>query len=430
MNEALLKDHCKQILTESFYVGLKAVEPQKNIERNLPNPPKGKTIVVGAGKASASMASAIESFWDKKYSLEGVVITRYGYSVSTKIISVVEAGHPIPDSAGISATKKILDYTKSLEKDDLMIFLASGGGSSLLSMPFAGISLNEIAKLTDDLLKSGASILEINAVRKHLSPILGGKLGLLCKSPIFSLIISDVTGDDPSTIASGPTCYDLSTYGDSLDILSKFNINTPKSIYTHLNNGRLGLVKETPKSNDLELEHVNNKIIASSHVFLEAAANFFRQKKIFPVILGDTIKGEASEVAKVFAALVREIKSYHQPFKPPVAILSGGECTVTVKGKGKGGPCLEFLLSLVIELEGMQDVFALSADTDGIDGTESNAGGFLFPIDNKFANEARVSAANFLENNDSYGYFKISNTLFFSGPTFTNVNDYRVILVL
>jgi len=288
----------------------------------------------------------------------------------------------------------------------------------------------DLKKVTSSLLHSGAPITEMNIVRKHLSRIQGGRLAAASKAPVLTLIISDVTGDDPSAIASGPTCPDPSTYQDALDVLARFKVDAPKSVLAHLEAGNAGLVGETPKPGDASVAHAENKVIATAHHCLQVAADFFRAAAITPVVLGDTVTGEASEVAKVYAALAREIRAHNQPFKPPVALISGGECTVTVHGNGRGGRCAEFLTSLAVELEGMPNIYALAADTDGIDGTEDNAGALLFPDSASRAAQLGLSAKTFLANNDGYSYFQALNDLIVTGPTRTNVNDYRVILVL
>jgi hydroxypyruvate reductase len=316
----------------------------------------------------------------------------------------------VPDEAGEHAAKEILQKTKELKEDDLLLALISGGGSSLLSLPAPGVSMGELKSLTAQLLRSGAAIQEINTVRKHLSAIHGGRLAAACRAPVHALIISDVTGDDPTHIASGPCAPDPTTVKDAKAILAKYRIEFR------------GPFSETPKPGEAVFSKVRNQVIATAHRSLEAAAEVFRKNAIQPVILGDTITGEAAEVAKVMAALVREIKTYGKPWAPPVALISGGECTVTVRDEGgRGGRCTEFLLSLGIELG---DVWAIAADTDGIDGTEENAGAVWSPDSAR-----RSDAKGFLARNDSYGFFKALGDLVVTGPTRTNVNDYRAILV-
>jgi hydroxypyruvate reductase len=420
----------RTLLIDSFHAAVAAADPLKVVAQYLPAPPKGRTLVVGAGKAAASMARAVELAWPKDAPLEGLVVTRYAHSTPTERIRVVEASHPVPDTAGETAAADILARTAALTPDDRLIALISGGGSSLLSLPVDGVPMADLKAVTRDLLKSGAPITEMNIVRKHLSRIQGGRLAAACKAPITTLIVSDVTGDDPSAIASGPTCPDASTYADALGILRRYGVTAPPSIMAHLQAGANGLVDETPKPGASEFAKVDNIVIATAHQSLQTAAEFFRPKGITPVVLGDTVTGEASEVAKVYAALAREIRGYGQPFKPPVALISGGECTVTVRGNGRGGRCAEFLISLAVELNGMPDVYALAADTDGIDGTEDNAGAILTPDSKERVNALGLNAQKMLANNDGYSYFAALNDLVVTGPTLTNVNDYRVILIL
>ncbi len=420
----------RNLLIDSFHAAVAAADPLKILATHLPTPPKGRTLVVGAGKAAASMARAVELAWPSTAPIDGLVVTRYAHGLDTSHIKVIEAGHPVPDSAGELAASEILNRVSELGPDDLLITLISGGGSSLLSLPVESVSMADLKKVTSSLLRSGAPITEMNIVRKHLSRIQGGRLAAACKAPVLTLIISDVTGDDPSAIASGPTCADPSTYQDALDVLARFNVDAPHAVLAHLQAGNAGQIEETPKPGDTTVAHAENKVIATAHQCLQVAADFFRAAGITPVVLGDTVTGEASEVAKVYAALVREIRAHNQPFKPPVALISGGECTVTVRGNGRGGRCAEFLTSLAVELEGMPNVYALAADTDGIDGTEDNAGALLFPDSATRAAQLGLNAKTLLANNDGYSYFQALNDLLVTGPTRTNVNDYRVILVL
>jgi glycerate 2-kinase len=349
------------------------------------------------------MAAALEGHWQGP--LEGIAITRYGHGVPTQRVRVVEAGHPVPDEAGHAAAQEILDAVKRLAPDDLLLALLSGGGSSLLSLPAPGVSMQALRHLTGALLKSGATIQEMNTVRKHLSAIAGGRLADASRAKVVALIISDVTGDDPTHIASGPCAADPTTVDNAKAILAKYRIDFA------------GPFSESPKSVEAA-----NKVIATAHRSLEAAAVEFAQQGIHPVILGDAVTGEAAEVAKVMAALVLEVKKYGTPWKPPVALISGGECTVTITGAGgRGGRCCEFLLSLGIELG---EVWAIAADTDGIDGSEDNAGAVWSP---EYAR--RGSAREFLARHDSYGFFKEAGGLVITGPTRTNVNDYRAILI-
>lgn len=420
----------RTLLIDSFHAAVGAADPLKIVAAHLPAPPRGRTQVVGAGKAAASMARAIELAWPADAVLDGLVVTRYAHGMPTERIRVVEAGHPVPDGAGEAAAAEILNLASELGEEDLLIAVVSGGGSSLLSLPVDSVPMADLKAVTNSLLRSGAPITEMNIVRKHLSRVQGGRLAAACKAPIVTLIISDVTGDDPSAIASGPTCADPSTYQDALDIIQRFNVAAPASVLAHLQAGAAGEQSETPKPGGHELAHASNTVIATAHQSLQAAADFFRAKGITPVVLGDTVTGEASEVAKVYAALVREIRAHAQPFRPPVVLISGGECTVTVRGKGRGGRCAEFLTSLAVELDGMPDVYAVAADTDGIDGTEDNAGALLFPDSAARAAAKGISAAKMLANNDGYSYFEALGDLLVTGPTRTNVNDYRAILVL
>jgi glycerate 2-kinase len=336
--------------------------------------------------------------------LDGIAVTRYRHGLPTKRIRVVEAGHPVPDEAGESAAKEILAEVKALGPDDLLLALLSGGGSSLLSLPAPGISIGELKALTGRLLKSGAEIREMNTVRKHLSAIQGGRLAAACRAPVAALIISDVVGDDPTHIASGPCAPDPSTIADAKAVLAKYGIEFPKPF------------SETPKPGDAMFSKVQNQVIATAYRSLEAAAEVFRKAGFKPLILGDTITGEASEVGREMAQLARKTKG-------PAALISGGECTVTIKGEGgRGGRCSEFLLALGIETGG---IWAIAADTDGIDGTEDNAGAILTPESMKKGHDGRA----YLARHDSYGFFSALGDLVVTGPTRTNVNDYRAILV-
>lgn len=420
----------RQLLLDSFHVAVAAADPLKIVAQYLPARPEEKTLVIGAGKAAASMARAVELAWPEDVPLEGVVVTRYAHGMPTERIRVVEAGHPVPDEAGEEVSAEILARVSQLTPDDRLIALISGGGSSLLSLPVTGVSMADLKAVTTALLKSGAPITDMNIVRKHLSQIQGGHLAAACKAPVTALIVSDVAGDDPSAIASGPTCPDPSTYQDALDILQRFGVIAPGAVTAHLQAGIRGAAEETPKPDSAVFAQVENRVIATAHQSLQAAADFFQAQGITPVVLGDSVTGEASEVAKVYAAIVREIKKYQQPFKPAVALISGGECTVTVRGNGRGGRCAEFLLSLAVELEGMPDVYGLAADTDGIDGTEDNAGALFLPDTKARADALGLSAAKMLSNNDGYAYFAALGDLIVTGPTRTNVNDYRVILVM
>ncbi|TMH98419.1 MAG: glycerate kinase [Betaproteobacteria bacterium] len=406
----------RALLEESFRAAVAAADPLRILAPYLPPPPQGRTFVAAAGKAAASMALAAEKHFPGE--LEGIAITRYGHGLPTRKIRVIEAGHPVPDETGEVAAGEILQRVKGLGKDDLLLALFSGGGSSLLSLPAEGISMADLKAVTTQLLRSGATIQEINTVRKHLSAVQGGRLAAACRAPVLALIISDVTGDDPTHIASGPCAPDPTTCDDARSVLEKYRIAFP------------GRLSETPKPGDPAFRRVENRVIATAHRSLAAAAEVFAKQNIQPVILGDTITGEAAEVAKVMAGLVREIRKYSTPFRPPVALISGGECTVTLRSEGgRGGRCAEFLLSLAIELQGLDEVWAMAADTDGIDGSEDNAGAFMTPDSVERASSEGLDAKALLAKHDSYGFFSALGDLLVTGPTRTNVNDYRAIVV-
>jgi len=433
----------RELLIDSFRAALSAADPLIIVPAHLPGEPQGRTVVVGAGKAAAAMAKAVEAGWPAQAPLEGIVITRYAHGYHDNLaegapprrIRVLEAGHPVPDEAGEIAAKEILVLAGSLTAEDLLLVLVSGGGSSLLSLPVAGIPMADLKAVTAELLGSGAPIQEMNIVRKHLSAIQGGRLAAATKARVLSLIISDVTGDDPSAIASGPTAPDPSTFQDALDILNAYRIVAPLSVIRHLSNGARGNTTETLKPGDAVFSRVENRLIATPHASLSRAAAFFQQRGITPMILGDSVTGEAREVAKVHAALARQIQQHHHPLKPPVAMISGGECTVTMKSSngapvGRGGRCSEFLLSLAIDLDERENIFALACDTDGIDGSEDNAGAYLDPCSLARARARGVHAKSQLGMNDAYGFFLPLGDLVVTGPTRTNVNDYRAILIL
>jgi glycerate 2-kinase len=419
------------LLTRSFEAAVAAADPLQIVAAHLPLPPGGRVCVVGAGKAAASMAVAVERAWPD-VALDGLVITRYAHGLPTRSIRVVEAGHPVPDEAGEAAAREILDRARALDAGDLLLVLVSGGGSSLLALPAAEVSMQAMKEVTRELLRSGAPIEQMNVVRKHLSRIAGGRLAAATRAPVCALIVSDVTGDAPSDIASGPCAPDPSTFADAQAILAHWKCRVPAAVADHLARGARGEIDETPKPGDPLFARVDNRVIATAHRSLEAAADVFRAAGITPVLLGDTVTGEACEVAKAYAALVREIRGHRAPFAPPVALISGGECTVTLADgvRGRGGRCTEFLLSLAVELDGMPDVFALAADTDGIDGSEDNAGAWIAPDTTRNAARAGVSARAALARHDAWGFFSSAQTLIVTGPTRTNVNDYRVILVL
>ena len=420
------------LLKESFAAAVAAADPLQMLAQHLPKAPR-RALVVGAGKAAASMAVAVERAWPD-VELDGLVITRYAHGLPTRCIRVIEAGHPVPDAAGEAAAAEILARASALQAGDLLLVLVSGGGSSLLSLPVADVSMDDLKRVTRDLLASGAPIEQMNVVRKHLSRIAGGHLATAATArgaTVVALIISDVTGDAPADIASGPCAADPSTYADATAVLRRWNVTPPASVADWLARGERGEIAETPKPGDPRLAGVENRIVATARGSLQAAGEVFRRAGVTPVILGDTVTGEAREVAKVYAALVRELRAHDAPFARPVALISGGECTVTLPpgARGRGGRCSEFLLSLAVELDGMPGVHALAADTDGIDGSEDNAGAWLAPETAARAAAAGMPARVALDAHDAYGFFAAGGSLVVTGPTRTNVNDYRVILV-
>lgn len=420
----------RDLLLESFKAALGAADPLLLVPQHLPQRPKGRTLVVGAGKAAAAMALAVEQHWPADAPLDGLVVTRYQHGLLTNRITVLEAGHPVPDEAGEHAAQEILRRVKALTRDDLLLVLLSGGGSSLLSLPAVGLSMADLKATTHELLRSGAPIQDMNTVRKHLSAIHGGRLAAASRAPVLALIVSDVTGDDPTHIASGPCAADPTTYQDALDVLARYDVRAPAAVLDHLQPGAAGNAAETPKPGDKIFRRVENRVIACAQQSLDAAARFFAGHDIQAAVLGDSVTGEAREVAKVYGALTRQIRAHGSPWQPPVALISGGECTVTVRGDGRGGRCAEFLLSLAIDLNGIADVYALACDTDGIDGSEDNAGAFLAPDALARAQCKKIRADKLLENNDGYGFFSALDALVVTGPTRTNVNDYRAILIV
>jgi len=419
----------RELLLGSFQAALSAADPLSIVPKHLPPAPRGRTVVVGAGKAAASMARAVEEHWPKDAGLEGVVITRYGHGLALSRIRVVEAGHPVPDRQGETAAREILALAQSLTPDDLLLVLVSGGGSSLLSLPVDSVPMEDLKAVTKMLLASGAPIQDMNVVRKHLSRIQGGRLAAATRAKVLALVISDVTGDDPTHIASGPCTADPTTYADALDVLARHAVTPPASVATHLARGAKGEVPETPKPGEPALARAETRVIATAHASLVAAAAFVQHRGITPMVLGDSVTGESSEVAKVYAALARQIRQHSHPLRPPVALISGGETTVTVRGNGRGGRCTEFLLSLAIALEALPDTCALACDTDGIDGSEDNAGAILTPDALARGKAAGVNPKSLLANNDGYGFFAALGDLVVTGPTRTNVNDFRIILV-
>ena len=420
----------RDLLLGSFHAALAVADPLKIVPQHLPKPPQGRTLVVGAGKGAAAMALAVEQNWPAKAPLDGLVITRYRHGLLTNRITVIEAGHPVPDESGEQAAQEILRRVKSLTPNDLLLVLVSGGGSALLSLPADGLTMADLKTVTRELLKCGAPIQDMNTVRKHLSAIQGGRLAAACRAPVVALVISDVTGDDPTHIASGPCAPDPTTYQDASGILKRYEVKAPRAVMEHLARGAKGELPETPKPGSKIFKRVENRVIATAQASLQAAASFFIGHDIHPAILGDSVTGEAREVARVYGALAREVKQHGLPYQPPVALISGGETTVTVRGKGRGGRNAEFLLALAVDLNGAEGIHALACDTDGIDGSEDNAGAFLAPDSLKRAEKKKLDAAKLLGDNDGYGFFSALGDLVVTGPTRTNVNDFRVILVM
>jgi hydroxypyruvate reductase len=419
----------RALLIGSFRAAVEAADAGAAVPPHLPAPPHGRALVVGAGKAAAAMALAVEQRWPAGAPLDGLVVTRYRHGLPTRRIEVVEAGHPVPDEAGQAASAEMLRRVRELGPDDLLVALVSGGGSSLMALPAAGLAMQDLKQTTRDLLLCGAPIQDINTVRKHLSAIQGGRLASECRAPVLALIVSDVSGDDPTHIASGPCVADPTTYANALTILAQYNVTPTRAVAVHLQRGARGDIEETPKPGDARLARVDNRIVASAQQSLAAAARFFERNGIAAVVLSDSITGEAREVARVQAAIARQVRRHGEPWQAPVAILSGGECTVTVRGTGRGGRCSAFLLALGIELGGMSPVSAIACDTDGIDGTEDNAGAVLLPDSLRRAAEAGLSAGDLLANNDSFAFFDKLGDLVITGPTRTNVNDYRALLI-
>ena len=411
--------------------------PLHNTQMFLPAPPKGRTLVLGAGKAAGAMAHAVETWWPQDQALSGLVVTRYGHTPDRpqgvpQRIEIVEASHPVPDSAGLEAAQRILSMAQGLTQDDLVLCLISGGGSALLTAPAEGLRFEDKQAINQALLNSGASIGEMNCVRKHLSRIKGGRLAAACApARVVTLTISDVPGDDPSVIASGPTVPDASTCADAWHILQRYGIALPPAIQADLQAG----VLETPKPSAAWDAHTVH-LIATPLQSLEAAAEVARAAGIHAYILSDELEGESREVGKVHAALARAAARGIGPFEKPCVLLSGGETTVTIRpqvagaSKGRGGRAGEFCLSLAVALQAQKNVWALAADTDGIDGIESNAGALVTPDTLQRAAKQEMQATRYLDRNDAYSFFHGLQDLVVTGPTHTNVNDFRAILVL
>jgi glycerate 2-kinase len=407
-----------------FDAAVASALPSKCLPAHLPPPPKGRTIVIGAGKASAAMARAVEEHWPGE--LEGLVVTRYGHRVATDRIEIVEAAHPVPDLAGREAAERILKRVQGLSEDDLVLCLISGGGSSLLTLPAPGLTLQDKQAINRALLASGANITEMNCVRKHLSAIKGGRLAAAAApARVVTLTISDVPGDDPAVIASGPTIADRTTFADAVAILHKYRITEPATVLQHLERAE----DETPKPGDPRLARCETHMIATPQMALEAAAVVAREAGYTPLILGNALEGESRDVAMVHSGIARQVRGFHQPVKAPCVLLSGGETTVTVRGKGRGGRNVEFLLALSVALDGLPGVYALAGDTDGIDGAEETAGAIVTPDTLARAAARGVDAKARLADNDGHGFFEALGDTVVTGPTLTNVNDFRAILI-
>lgn len=425
------------LLRHLYDVAVQRALPLHNTAAHLPPPPKGRTLVLGAGKAGGAMAQAVEALWPQDAPLSGLVVTRYHHIPPRpdglpQRIEVVEAAHPVPDAAGLEAAQRILALTQGLTEDDLVLCLISGGGSSLLTLPCEGLTLADKQRINRQLLESGAHIGEMNAVRKHLSRIKGGRLAAACApARVVTLTISDVPGDDVSVIASGPTVADASTCADALDILRRYSIDVPPAVRAQLEDSTL----ETPKPGDPRLARCETHRIATPQQSLEAAAEAARALGLRAYVLSDEIEGESREVGKVHAALARSTALGRSSFEAPCVILSGGETTVTVRPRaegqprGRGGRAGEFCMGLAQALAGQPDVWALAADTDGIDGVEDNAGARVAPDTLARAAAQGMRIADHLDRNDAYGFFSALDDLVLTGPTHTNVNDFRAVLV-
>lgn len=411
-------------LESLFRAAIDAAKPEDCVRRNLPLQPVGRTIVIGAGKAAASMARGLEQSWAGP--LSGLVVTRYGYGAPTSRIEVAQAAHPVPDQAGIDATRRILQMVSGLSADDLVICLISGGGSALLTAPLPGITLEEKQFVNKALLASGASISEMNCVRRHLSQVKGGRLAAACHpARVVTLMISDIPGDSPVDIASGPTVGDATTCEDALEIIDRYQISLPESVLHALKSG----VGESIKPDDPRLERNELRMIAAPAMSLQAAATLAEASGINAYVLGDRWEGEARDVGKVMAGITFQATLQSEPFKLPCVLLSGGETTVTVRGNGRGGRNVEFLLSLALALNGTPSVYALAGDTDGVDGMEEIAGAYIDPTTLSRAWAKKMPPKQFIANNDAHTFFETLGDAIVTGPTLTNVNDFRAVLI-
>ncbi len=416
-----------------FDAAVAAADPELVIRANLPATPKGRTIVIGAGKGSAQMAAAFERAWAERHEgedapIEGIVVTRYGYGAPCKTIEIIEASHPVPDDAGLAASKRLFDAVSNLTEDDLVVALISGGGSALLSSPPEGLTLADEIAVNKALLASGAPISAMNAVRKHLSTIKGGRLAAHAHpAKVFSLVVSDIPGDNPAFVASGPTVPDATSRDDALKIIERYKLELPDAVLAHIKSEKA----HSPKPDDKIFADNEVRVIASAAVSLEAAVKEAERHGVEAVILSDSMEGEAREVAHVHAAIAREVADRDRPFKKPIVLLSGGETTVTIRAKGgKGGRNSEFLLSFALDIDGYGNIHALAADTDGIDGSEDNAGAFADGTTVSRLQKTGEDGAARLNANDAWSAFDAIGDLFMPGPTGTNVNDLRVVLIM
>ncbi len=415
----------RELLRKMFDAAIASAQPARCIEPHLPSPDgDGKLIVIGAGKASAAMAQAVESLWPGP--LSGLVVTRYGYAVPCRHIEIVEAAHPVPDAAGLAAAARILEMAAGFTGDDRVLCLISGGGSSLLPAPLEGLTLEHKQMVNRALLRSGATISEMNCVRRHLSSIKGGRLAAACHpARVLTLLISDVPGDDPVNIASGPTVADSTTCADALAIVRRYGIDLPVPVLEALADGR----GESVKPDDPRLANCETRIIATPQMALEAAAEVARNAGYAPAILGDAIEGEAQDVGRVLAAIALQVANRNQPISAPCVLLSGGETTVTVRGKGRGGRNVECLLAMAIAIDGHPRIHALAGDTDGVDGQEEVAGAIIAPDTIARAWSANTRPQDHLSDNDGHGFFESLGDSVVTGPTLTNVNDFRAIII-
>lgn len=415
----------RPFLESLFCAAVAAADPERSIRSFLPERPKGRTVVVGAGKGAAQLARAFEKAWDGP--LTGVVVTRYGYGARCEHVEILEAAHPVPDDAGLKASARLLAAVKGLGPDDLVVALVCGGGSALLPAPPEGLTLADEIVLNRALLASGAPISAMNTIRKHVSRIKGGRLAAAAApARVVSLIVSDIPGDEPAFVASGPTVADRATRADALRAIGRYGIALPPAVVRHIES----VAADAPQPDDPVFARNQTHVIASAAVSLEAAAAEAERRGVKAVILSDSVEGEAREVARVHAAMAREVSTRDRPFRRPVVMLSGGETTVTLKGNGKGGRNSEFLLSLALDIDGRRGIHALAADTDGIDGSEDNAGAFADDGTVTRIRAAGFDAAALLANNDAWTAFHAAGDLFVPGPTGTNVNDFRAILVI